>query len=84
MFKIERVGDGSDIVFILIGRIETEDLPQIESLLTAERASIVLDLMEVNLVSREVVSFLACWENRGAVLKNCPAYIREWIARGQS
>jgi anti-anti-sigma regulatory factor len=84
MFKIERVGDGSDIVFILIGRIETEDLPQIESLLTAERASIVLDLKEVNLVSREAVSFFAHWENGGAVLKNCPAYIREWIARGQS
>ncbi len=84
MFKIERVEDGSDIVFILIGRIEMEDLPQIESLFTVERASLVLDLKDVHLVSREVVSFLARWKNRGAVLRNCPAYIREWIARGQN
>jgi hypothetical protein len=40
-----------------------------------------LDLKEVNLVSREVVTFLARCKEDGMGLNNCPAYIREWIAR---
>jgi hypothetical protein len=54
---------------------------QLESLITAEPARIVFDLKEVNLVSREVVKFLGQCENDGITIRNCPAYIREWIAR---
>jgi hypothetical protein len=43
-----------------------------------------LDLKEVNLVSREVVTFLARCKEGGMGLNNCPAYIREWIARERS
>ncbi len=43
--------------------------------------SLVLDLNEVRLVDRDVVSFLASCEAKGITLANCPAYIREWIAR---
>jgi hypothetical protein len=43
-----------------------------------------LDLKEVNLVSREVVTFFARCKEGGMGLNNCPAYIREWIARERS
>ena len=69
------------VVFLLSGRIETENVMQLESLLSAESKPVVLDLKEVNLVSREVVQFLVRCENDGITIQNCPAYIREWIAR---
>jgi len=42
---------------------------------------VVLDLKDIKLVNRDAVKFLAHCEADGARLKNCPAYIREWIAR---
>ena len=33
------------------------------------------------LVDREVVKLLALSEANGIELRNCPAYIREWIAK---
>jgi hypothetical protein len=41
----------------------------------------VLNLQEVKLVNRDVVSFLATCETRGITLANCPAYIGEWIGK---
>jgi len=38
-----------------------------------------IDLKEVILVDREVVGFLAFSEAGGTQLRNCPAYIREWL-----
>ena len=35
----------------------------------------------VLLVDREAVKLLAVRESNGAELRNCPAYIREWITR---
>jgi len=42
---------------------------------------VVLDLKDIKLVNRDAVKFLAHCEADGARLENCPAYIREWIAR---
>ena len=50
----------------------------LESKTEAQR--IVLDLQEVKLVDRDVVSFLASHEAGGNKL-DCPPYIREWIDR---
>jgi hypothetical protein len=41
----------------------------------------VLDLMEVMLVDRDVVTFLAACERKGVELRNCPAFLQEWIAK---
>jgi hypothetical protein len=41
----------------------------------------VLDLKDVVLVDRDIVRFLRAREHGGIVLRNCPPYIREWIAR---
>jgi hypothetical protein len=41
----------------------------------ADGHSLVLDLKDVRLVDRDVVSFLASCEAKGIKLENCPAYI---------
>jgi hypothetical protein len=81
MLKIQRFAGGESVIFVLSGRIETENVAQLESLITAESKPIVFDLREVNLVSREVVQFLVQCEDDGITIQNCPAYIREWIGR---
>ena len=84
MLKIQSLEDRGCVVFALSGRIEGEDLSHLESLLKAEAKNNALDLKEVSLVSREAVRFLALCEEHGMALKNCPPYIREWIARERS
>jgi len=38
---------------------------------------------EVIVVDREAVRLLAVSETNGIELRNCPAYIREWVAKGR-
>jgi hypothetical protein len=58
-----------------------ENLPELKSLIASERnvSRIVLDLKDITLVDREVVHFLGKCETDKIGLKNCPAYIRDWI-----
>jgi len=58
-----------------------EYLPELKALIASERkiSRIVLDLKDVTLVDREVVHFLGQCEADEITLKNCPAYIRDWI-----
>ena len=83
MFKIQRSADGKLVVFTLSGRIQPTGLAELQKLLECEAGNhnLVLDLKEVKLVDRDVVSFLAGCEAKGIELVNCPAYIREWIER---
>jgi len=71
------------VVFALSGRIEAEDVAELQKLFQSEAKdhNLVLDLKDVRLVNRDAVRFLADCEADGGRLKNCPAYIREWIAR---
>src|SRR5215813_8650345 len=79
MLRAQRSANGG-VVIALSGRIETENIADVESLLRSEGAiRIVLDLKDVTLVNRDAVAFLSRCETNGIVLKNCPAYIREWI-----
>ena len=71
------------MVFAIIGRIRDENVGELEALFEIERQGIILDLKEVNLVGREAVGYLARCEKGGARLRNCPAYIREWIAKAE-
>jgi anti-anti-sigma regulatory factor len=84
VFKILRSANG-EVVLTLIGRISDENLPELESLIASERdiPGVVLDLKDVTLVDREVVQFLGQCETDQITLKNCPAYIRNWIDAGQ-
>jgi len=47
----------------------------------AEGRRMILDLRDLILVDHDAVRFLKRCEADGIQLKNCPAYIREWITR---
>ncbi len=81
MLRIRRSIDRDQVVFQVSGQIEAEDVRELQRLIHSEARdhSFVLDLKDVTLVSREAVRFLADCEAGGARLRNCPAYIREWI-----
>jgi len=82
MLKVQRTADG-DVVFTVSGRLEANNVNELSALLAAEAPgrTIVLDLKDVVLVDRDVVRFLRAREENGIALRNCPLYIREWIAR---
>jgi anti-anti-sigma regulatory factor len=83
MLRIRRSEDAGSVVFALSGRIEETDVPDLKDLVEAESAvAITIDLSEVRLVDRQAVKFLAACETRGITLRDCPAYIREWIETG--
>ena len=71
------------VVFTLTGRIQAEQVSELQALLKSEltEQSLVLDLREVKLVDRDAVRFLAEVEAKGARLRNCSAFVREWISR---
>jgi anti-anti-sigma regulatory factor len=79
--RIQRADEQDLVVFILTGRIQAEQVPELQELLQSESPDhrIVLDLKEVKLVDRDVVRFLAHREAEGTKLRNCSAYMREWI-----
>jgi anti-anti-sigma regulatory factor len=82
MLKIQRTANG-EVVLTLIGRMDEENVAELETLFLSESKGrrIVLDLKDLTLVDHEAVKFLERCETDGTQLKNCPAYIREWITR---
>ena len=82
MLKIQRAANG-EVVFTLCGRMEEENVAELKTLLGSEEKGrrIVMDLKDLTLVDRDAVSFLGRCEADSVLLKNCPAYIREWITR---
>ena len=81
--RIQRSLEAESVVYTLAGRIQGEQLPDLQALLKpgSLECHVVLDLGCVKLVDREAVQFLARTEAAGTRLRNCAAYIREWIAR---
>jgi len=74
------------VVFTVSGRLEIEDIAELQNLFGQEGVNrrITLDLKDVTLVSRDVVKFLADCEAKEIGLRNCPGYVREWIAAERS
>lgn len=79
--RIQRSEETETAIYELIGRIQGEQLAQVQELLKSESSNhrVVLDLTCVKLVDREAVQFLATCEAAGIELRNCTGYIREWI-----
>ncbi len=75
------------MTFALSGRIEEEQLSELQKLFKTEgganSTAMVLDLADVRLVCREAVKFLATCEAGGIELRSCPSYVREWIEKGR-
>lgn len=80
MLRITKTANG-EVVFKLSGRMNAENVSELEKLLRAEESDrrIVLDLEDLTLVDQDVVSFFRRGEANRFRLKNCPAYIRKWI-----
>src|SRR6266446_6925949 len=75
MFKLQRVIESGMVRLIVIGRIDAEQLPELQDLVGSESTrEVVLDLTEVTLVDNEVVRFLVQCEAKGLRFVNCPAY----------
>jgi hypothetical protein len=80
--RIDRVVIGTGpLILHICGQITGNDVDLLRSLLDQERSLVAIDLKHVLLVDRGAVRLLALSELNGAELKNCPAYIREWVTR---
>ena len=79
MLRLER--DRSSRVLRVIGRIEADNLAELNAELESHPLIKVLELGEVTLADVDAVHFLATAEASGAELRNCPLFIREWMRR---
>jgi anti-anti-sigma regulatory factor len=82
MLMIRRAGNG-EVVFTVSGQMDRGNVAELQSVISSEATGrrIVLDLKDLILADQDVVSFLVRCEADGIQLKNCPAYIREWVLR---
>jgi hypothetical protein len=80
MLRIQRVVNRG-VVLSLSGRIEPEDMLELQRLVSLETGSelIAFDLQDITMADRDAVKFLERCETEGIELRNCPAYIRDWI-----
>jgi anti-anti-sigma regulatory factor len=83
--KIERVVTPSGfVVFRVSGRIDRAYVEVLRELIENEKTAagrLALDLTQVTVVSLDAVRALTVAEANGIELRNCPAYVREWISR---
>jgi anti-anti-sigma regulatory factor len=81
--RIDISDERDQVVFTLTGRIQAEQISELQALVKSDLPdhNLVLDLKEVKLVDRDAVRFLGEIEAQGARLRNCSAFVREWISR---
>ena len=87
MLKIQRTTDRAAIVLTVSGRLDAENVGELCQLLDAIPAGavVVLDLTDLVLADRDVVRLLREFEaGERIVLRNCPAYIRIWMAADEN
>jgi len=78
--RIDRRWTEQGVVLQFSGRIAAQDLEVVRTALDGRRV-VAIDLAEVGLVDREAVTLLGQTEAEGIELRDCPAYIREWITK---
>ena len=85
MLRIQRTANG-DVVFTVSGRIDKENVAELEALVGAEGKDrrIVLDLKDMTLTGQDGIVFLTRCEAVGIALVNCDPYVQEWIQRQRS
>jgi anti-anti-sigma regulatory factor len=82
MLKIHRTSSRT-VVFTVSGQLDSDNVNELCQVVDAEPAGgvLVLDLTDLVLADRDAVRVLRQYEVRGrAVLRNCPAYVRTWMA----
>ena len=83
MLSIRRTLDGAAIVLNVSGRLDAGNVSELCASLGAipVGTAVVLDLADLVLADRDAVRLLKEFEARdGVALRNCPAYIRVWMA----
>jgi anti-anti-sigma regulatory factor len=83
MLRIQRTTDRPITVLTVSGRLDAENVSELCESLDAipGGAAVVLDLTDLVLADRDVVRLLREFEaSERIVLRNCPAYIRRWMA----
>ena len=81
MTRIETSVRRHQVIFAVIGRIESNDLPELKRVIESHDRPVILDLKGVRLIDRDGITFLANFETDNGRITNCPPYIREWIRR---
>jgi anti-anti-sigma regulatory factor len=79
--RIERIPDGKHTTIRLIGRMCSEHLAELKSLIEDSTPAVVLDLDEITLVDVDAVNFLRKCQAEGMELRHCSPYICEWMDR---
>ena len=80
--RIELRFIGHDLVMLYIsGPITEQEVATLRHLLEQAKAIAAIDLNDVLIVDRDAIPLLAECESNGVELRNCPAYVREWITR---
>ena len=82
--KIDRAFAPDGVVVLRVsGRIDCASVEVLQELTEEEKTGkgrLALDLTEVTVLSLEAVTALTVAEANGIELRNCPAYVREWIS----
>ena len=83
MLRIQRTVNRDETVLKVSGRMDAENVAELEALFASEAKGrrLALDLEDLTLASREAVRFLERCESDSIKLVNCPLYIREWVLR---
>ncbi len=80
--KIERLVSAENSVVIRVcGRIQVEHVSTMKEFIRQEQGVVVLDLTEVTLVDREAVNLIAMCTLKNIEVRNCPAFLREWVTK---
>ena len=69
------------MILRLIGRISAGCVEELRERVENRECTVILDLAEVHLVDLQSVRFLCDCQDQNIELRNCPPYIRAWIAR---
>ena len=77
--RIDRFSNDQGVLLKVSGRITMDDLGVLRTALAGSRV-VAIELTEVELVDRDAVRFLADVEAQGIELRQCPPYIRKWVA----
>ena len=80
MLRIHRSENG-EVVFTVSGQMDEEAIAELKTLISSESnlRPIVLDLKDLTLANENAITFFVHCEANSITLKNCPAYVREWI-----
>jgi len=80
-FKIETIRSRNRTILRISGRLQRENLAELNKQMGTDPGRTVLDVSEVTLVDLEVVRFLNACQDQGVECANPSPYIREWMNR---